>query len=223
MALPIAVEATSPELSAALEAAAMAFARDGLHGTSMDTIAAAAHLTKPSLYRRFGSKDALFERAVDQECTRLGDLLLAAYALALELPVEERLALSFDAFFRYAEERPHGFRLLFSTSHHRTSTVAERVDELRRRITDRVAVMVRHELTANGNDSPVSAEVLATFLVGMGEHAARRLVDEPGWPRDQVVALLARFATAGGLGIDRRMLRALDRLPAPEPGGFPTP
>ena len=222
MALSLAAEVASPESSAALEAAAIAFARDGLHGTSMDAIAAAAHLTKPSLYRRFGSKDALFERVVDQECTRLGDLLLSAYALALERPVEDRLSLSFDAFFRYAEQRPHGFRLLFSTSHHRSSSVAERVDVLRRRITDRVATMVRHELTATGNDAPVSSEVLATFLVGMGEHAARRLVEEPGWQREEVVEALARFAAAGGLGIDRRLLRRLERMTTAEPGGSTT-
>lgn len=210
MATPI-HEHHSPEASAALEAAARAFAHDGLHGTSMDAIAAAARLTKPSLYRRFGSKDGLFELVVEHECTRLTDHLLSAYALALELPVEARLANSFDAFFQYAQERPHGFRLLFCTSHHRSSTVAERIDVVRRQVTDRVAAMVRHELAANGNEAPVAADVLATVLVGMGEHTARRLIEEPAWDRAAVVRLLARFATAGGRGVGRSTLRALDR------------
>jgi AcrR family transcriptional regulator len=203
-------DAESPEVTAALEAASTLFAIDGLYGTSMDDIAAAARLTKPALYRRFGSKDALFERTVERECTRLTDHLLSAYALALELPVEERLLRSFDAFFQYSLDRPHGFRLLFCTSHHRSSTVAERIDDMRRQITDRVAAMVRHELAVNGNHAPVAADVLATFLVGMGEHAARRLLDEPSWDRAGVVRLLARFATAGGLGVERSTLHSLE-------------
>lgn len=219
MALTLATDSSTPESTAALEAAVRAFAEDGLHGTSMDTIAAAAGMAKPSIYRRFGSKDALFERVVDMECTRLSELLLSAYALALELPTEDRLAHSFDAFFRYAEERPHGFRLLFATSHHRTSTVADRVEGLRRQITDRVATMVRRELIANRNQASVSADVLATFLVGMGEHAARRMVDEPGWARGPVVAALARFASAGGAGIDRALLRDLEHMQPTEPTG----
>jgi len=219
MAVTPLAEQDSPEISAALEAAVHAFARDGLHGTSMDAIAAAARLTKPSLYRRFGSKDALFERVVEHECTRLTDHLLSAYALTLELPVEDRLAHSFDAFFRYAEERPHGFRLLFCTSHHRSSTVAGRVDVVRRQVTDRVGAMVRHELAVAGNESPVAADVLATALVGMGEFTARRLVEEPAWDREAVVRLLAQFAAAGGMGVGRRTLRALDRTAAVEAEG----
>src|SRR5439155_19186982 len=88
----------APDTAGALEAAVRGFAVDGLHGASMDGIAAAARLTKPSLYRRFGSKDQLFERAVASECDRLTEHLLSAYAMALELPVQERLAASFDAF-----------------------------------------------------------------------------------------------------------------------------
>jgi AcrR family transcriptional regulator len=216
MAVGSLTDQDSPQVSAALEAAVGAFARDGLHGTSMDAIAAAAGLTKPALYRRFGSKDALFERVVDHECTRLTDHLLSAYALALELPVEERLGHAFEAFFRYAQDRPHGFRLLFCTSHHRSSTVAERVDVVRRQVTDRVAAMVRHELAANGNDAPVAADVLATVLVGMGEHTARRLVEEASWDRAAVVRLLARFAAAGGMGVGRSTLRSLEKPSAVE-------
>ena len=207
------VQLDPPEVSAALEAAARAFARDGLHGTSMDAVAAAARLTKPALYRRFHSKDALFERVVEDECGRLTDHLLSAYALALELPVDERLAHSFDAFFRYAQERPHGFRLLFTASHHRSSAVAERIEVARQRVTDRVAAMVRHELAVQGNDAPLVADILATALVGMGEHVARRLVDEPGWERDAVVNLLAQFAAAGGMGLGRRTLDSFARTP----------
>ena len=43
-----------------LEAAGEAFATHGFHGSSMDEIAAAAGITKPMLYRYFGSKEGLY-------------------------------------------------------------------------------------------------------------------------------------------------------------------
>jgi AcrR family transcriptional regulator len=52
-------------------ALARAFAAGGLHGTSIDAVAAAAGLAKPTLYARGGSKEALFALALDAEAERL--------------------------------------------------------------------------------------------------------------------------------------------------------
>jgi AcrR family transcriptional regulator len=52
-------------------ALARAFAARGLHGTSIDAVAAAAGLAKPTLYARGGSKEELFALAVDAEAERL--------------------------------------------------------------------------------------------------------------------------------------------------------
>src|SRR4051794_30276865 len=52
-------------------ALARAFAAGGLHGTSIDAVAAAAGLAKPTLYARGGSKEELFALAVDAEVERL--------------------------------------------------------------------------------------------------------------------------------------------------------
>src|ERR1700733_13517120 len=43
-----------------LRAAGEAFATHGFHGSSMDDIAHAAGITKPMLYRYFGSKEGLY-------------------------------------------------------------------------------------------------------------------------------------------------------------------
>jgi AcrR family transcriptional regulator len=45
---------------AVLAAAAAAFARNGLHGTSTEEIASAAGISQPYLFRLFGTKKALF-------------------------------------------------------------------------------------------------------------------------------------------------------------------
>ncbi|WP_028068163.1 TetR family transcriptional regulator [Solirubrobacter soli] len=52
-------------------ALARAFAHGGLQGTSIDAVAAAAGLAKPTLYARGGSKEELFALAVDAEAERL--------------------------------------------------------------------------------------------------------------------------------------------------------
>ncbi len=51
-----------PRPRASLDTAALAraFAADGLHGTSIERVAAAAGLAKPTLYARGGDKEELF-------------------------------------------------------------------------------------------------------------------------------------------------------------------
>lgn len=54
--------------AAVIEAAQQLFLRDGFAGTSMDTIAAAAGVSKLTVYKRFGNKQALFAEAVMRKC-----------------------------------------------------------------------------------------------------------------------------------------------------------
>src|SRR5581483_5614381 len=53
---------------AVLRAAKQLFSRRGLSGVSMDAIAAAAGVSKLTLYSHFRSKDELFQTAVRQKC-----------------------------------------------------------------------------------------------------------------------------------------------------------
>lgn len=63
------VEALSPEKRRQiLEGAAFVFARDGYEGASMSRIAAAAGVSKGTLYNHFESKAALFAAYVEQAC-----------------------------------------------------------------------------------------------------------------------------------------------------------
>jgi AcrR family transcriptional regulator len=51
---------------AVLQAAQVAFARSGLHGTSTEEIAAAAGISQPYLFRLFGTKKKLFVATVER-------------------------------------------------------------------------------------------------------------------------------------------------------------
>jgi len=58
---------TAPERrEAVLEAARVAFARGGLHGTSTERIAEAAGISQPYLFRLFGTKKRLFVATVER-------------------------------------------------------------------------------------------------------------------------------------------------------------
>ena len=63
---------------AVIDAAIVAFARRGLHGTSTDEIAQAAGISQPYLFRLFGTKKALFIATVERCMTETLELFRVA-------------------------------------------------------------------------------------------------------------------------------------------------
>jgi AcrR family transcriptional regulator len=129
-----------PRPRAQLDTAALAraFADGGLHGTSIDAVALAAGLAKPTLYARGGDKEELFALAVEAEVERLIDRLEGADRLS-------ELARALDEHLRDA---PDGARLLLVTARHRSSRVALRVERSLDRITEALAAALGDELLA---------------------------------------------------------------------------
>ncbi len=72
--------AADPRRRALLDAAVATFLRYGLKKTSMDDVAAAAHLSRQGLYLHFASKDVLFRSAVLHLVTESGAAARAALA-----------------------------------------------------------------------------------------------------------------------------------------------
>ena len=60
---------------AALTAAMLVFWQKGLSATSLDDLAGAMQMNRPSIYNAFGNKDALYRRALASFCGRLEDNL----------------------------------------------------------------------------------------------------------------------------------------------------
>jgi AcrR family transcriptional regulator len=100
--------------------ATRAFARSGFAATSLDDVAAEAHISRVILYRHFESKMDLYRAVLDRACTRLANAVGAA---------AEYTADTVDALLRVASEDPDGFRLLF---HHaaREPEFRSDIDEL---------------------------------------------------------------------------------------------
>src|SRR5688500_12640369 len=84
-----------------LDAADLVFGRRGFQGASMDQIARRSGITKALLYQYFGSKQGLFEAAVERGVARLFEALGAAVA---DVPAgPDKVAAFIDGFFTHVD------------------------------------------------------------------------------------------------------------------------
>ncbi|NLG59609.1 MAG: TetR/AcrR family transcriptional regulator [Gammaproteobacteria bacterium] len=100
--------------AAILEAAERMFLRHGYEGVSMDQIAAAAGVSKLTVYSHFGDKGALFTEAARSWCEQ--QMPVSLFERAPHLPVRERLMDIAHSYFTMvcSPEAVAGHRLLCS-------------------------------------------------------------------------------------------------------------
>ena len=133
----------------------------------MDAIAAAARVTKPTLYR-VGSKKDLYERAVARDADALIAHLFDAYSEVADAPAGAMVEASMKAYFEFFERRPDAYGLLFASGRSEPAVVmAERVLDA---ITDRLAGMVAAVLARAGRPPSPSTRLLAGMLLGIAHH-----------------------------------------------------
>lgn len=138
----------------------------------MDAIAARLAVAKPTLYRMGGSREELIALSIDAEAERLLE------AIHRDGP---------DGFFRFAEETPAGFLLLFGGRYPQARQAVRRVERmLARRMRDAApatavaffaaAAAVVSEAMAAGTD--VRAERLRSDFDAVAKSLAR-ISDQP--------------------------------------------
>jgi AcrR family transcriptional regulator len=162
-----------------LEAAGETFASQGFHDASMDTIAAAAGISKPMLYNYFGSKQGLYVAYVE----RSGELLLQRMrdAAPPDAPAAERLRAGILAFLTYAQEHSPGWAILHREALAQGGPLAAEVSQLRARIADMLSTLF--------ND-----EAFAQAFVGAGESLATWWLAHPEHPKEQIAQILMDIA-----------------------------
>lgn len=103
----------SPKRSQIIEAAQDLFLRQGLRGTSMEAIAKQAGVAKPTLYKHFADKLAVFDALLDLLIDDMREAVAAALAGPGRAP--ERVAAALSAkhkiIFRLLENSPHAEEL----------------------------------------------------------------------------------------------------------------
>jgi len=161
----------------ALDAALLLFWRHGYEGTTLAALTQAMDINTPSLYAAFGSKEALFRRAVDRYVQRPASYL----PRALGQPTARRAA---EELFRGAinmvmnPRHPDGCLLVQGALASGPLAGPVRSELNRRRRAAETAVRQRFERAIADGDlsSRVDAAALATFIVtvlwGMSVQAA---------------------------------------------------
>jgi AcrR family transcriptional regulator len=179
-----------------LDAACAVFAAEGFDHAKMETIAARAGTTKPTLYARFGPKERLFAIAVRREHELLSAWVVAQYDEGPDEPFHLRLHRWITTYFDFVRERPDGFRLTFEGERHAAAAAA--IEEVTDERIDRLA----HLITGiTGRPNGAGPRVLAAAINGLLRWCAREAIRHPGVDIDEVAALAESMVYAAARGV----------------------
>jgi AcrR family transcriptional regulator len=153
-----------------LDAAVQMFSVNGYHETSMDSIAAAAQISKPMLYLYYGSKEELFGACLNRELTRFIEAVRAD--IDPEQNPKDLLRNTIASFLHYIDANRASWIVMY-TQATSSQAFAHTVREGRERITDLVAGLLR--AGTRHPDPDTNFDMMAAALVGAGEAVATRL------------------------------------------------
>ena len=118
-----------------LRAAGRAFARDGYAGARIEDIAAAAHVTKPIVYRHFASKKDLYMALLEKH-----EADLPGFIEAIDpdgLPLDRLVRAILEHWFDYVRDNQHAWFMLF-----RDRSGDEEIQALRQRVNVRAREVI---------------------------------------------------------------------------------
>lgn len=170
-------------MSQILEVAGSVFSRHGFHSTSMEQIAEGAGVTKPLLYRYFGSKDALYLATI----TQVGNHLMSGLSLLMANPnPKERLKLIMLSFLTFVERHRDGWSVLYNEALTSVGPVGDKVSFFRNSFIEASAKTIEElndpAKSKNGDKAGIQAVALANIMVGAVEAGARWWIQHPEIP-----------------------------------------
>jgi AcrR family transcriptional regulator len=166
-----------------LREAGRLFARHGYAGTRLDDVAAAAHVTKPMVYRHFESKKALYLALLDKHEADLPTFLEGRVELGSIL----------DHWLDYVRENSHAWVMLFR-DHSGDDEIRERRLLVSVRAREVLAGFIAERAVSPLPPEQIepTAEVLTSGLAGL----ALWWFDHPDVPKHVVAAVAGRISGA---------------------------
>ncbi|EPD33254.1 TetR/AcrR family transcriptional regulator [Propionimicrobium lymphophilum] len=187
------------------------FAQNGLDGTSVEEIAAAANVSKPVVYEHFGGKEGLYAVVVDREVQRLENAIHSALAEATTYrDTIEKGAL---ALLSYIDEHTDGFRII-----NRDSLVAGNHGGFASILNDivvRVEDLLIEPLARHGYDERLGP-VFAQGLVGLVAMAGQRRLEDRSLSREDLARQVTNLAWNGLANLEKNDLAKPDQPEAGE-------
>jgi AcrR family transcriptional regulator len=174
-----------------VRAAGKVFGREGYAGARIEDIAAAAHVTKPIVYRHFDSKQALYMALLEAHEADLPSFIEAIDPQGLEADQLVRAIL--EHWFDYVRENQHAWFMLF-----RDRSGDDEIQALRRRVNLRAREVIAAFITrySDGRNPAGQVEPTAEALTNGLAGLALWWIDNPDVPKDVPVDVGTRLVTA---------------------------
>jgi AcrR family transcriptional regulator len=148
-----------------LDAALTVFNRDGLANASMAAIATQAGVTRPTLYARFGDKEAIYALVLRAASQSLVAEMNQIYSEMVTRDMAESIRGSVGSFLAWARTNPARFRLLFEREREAGERALATLDE--------AALAATRDFMSTRQLEPVPFTSLAlTLISGMLYRAA---------------------------------------------------
>jgi AcrR family transcriptional regulator len=183
-----------------LDAALEVFSERGYAGTTMQSVADAAGVTKPVVYDSFANRDELLLALLAREEQHL--VISIVSALPADPTVgtpEEHVLEGLTAFLETAAKSPQSWRIVFGAQYGAAPVVADRVRAARAFLVEGLRLTLVQSLPGV-TDPDANLPVLAEMLASMTESCARLLVVDG---TDRTPAELAKVVSqvvGGGFG-----------------------
>ncbi|MFB6726502.1 TetR/AcrR family transcriptional regulator [Kribbella sp. NPDC056345] len=183
-----------------LDAALTVFSDKGFAGTTMQSVAEAAGVTKPVVYDSFANRDELLLALLAREEQHLVISIVAALPADPTVGTpEEHVLDGLTAFLTTAAENPQSWRIVFGAQYGAAPVVADRVRAARAFLVEGLRLTLLKSLPGV-TDPDANLPVLAELLASMTEACARMLVVDG---TDRTPAELAKVVSqvvGGGFG-----------------------
>ncbi len=183
-----------------LDAALKVFSDKGFAGTTMQSVAEAAGVTKPVVYDSFANRDELLLALLAREEQHLVISIVAALPADPTVGTpEEHVLDGLTAFLTTAAENPQSWRIVFGAQYGAAPVVADRVRAARAFLVEGLRLTLVKSLPGV-TDPDANLPVLAELLASMTEASARMLVVDG---TDRTPAELAKVVSqvvGGGFG-----------------------
>ncbi|MEV0248052.1 TetR/AcrR family transcriptional regulator [Nocardia sp. NPDC050712] len=177
-----------------LRAAADAFGHSGYHAAQMREIAERAGMSKPTMYKHFSSKLALYLAVLQPPLDRLTAGVRQALNAGGDNPARAAVEVCFD----FIDSDPDGFRLVFETEVPSEPAVRLRIDRAIEDCVRTLAGLLARDVEAD----PFRVRLLAAGLVGICRFTARQWLDS-GRPiaKDQAITATVMLCARGLSGV----------------------